>query len=311
MPVKSVMRNFSIISVAVMAILALSIPVSADIIFKEYYEGLPDYGKTSPFTVHDKSIHQELQRKLRGLEAGKDECVVGSVDGAGYNIKSNICDSVKLESIKSTLLKMAPSLNPDHLTAWMIDADGGAGIELLVGHVDIKTLPEYPELRDAYLSLWLLVEKGEFYEDVYAGPFLMGEFHGSRSFGPKRDRKAVFIRYPSCTECEPWIYLTPVDFLAGTEGAAFQFSYSKDHDSFSPTIEYGLPGLGHSIDASLKTRIPKYIDAGPNLMQFFDVEEGDDEWWIFTCDGMKCDYEMFLNDLPSHLKAIWENAEEL
>lgn len=47
--------------------------------------------------------------------------------------------------------------------------------------------------------------------------------------------------------------------------------------------------MGHSIDAKVETRVPTDTGTrGPHLLQYYDVEDGEDEWWSFTCSGAKC-----------------------
>ena len=147
---------------------------------------------------------------------------------------------------------------------------------------------------------------------MYAGPFLAGTLHAIKPFGPSVTNRMVFVRHQSCIECEPWIYVTVIDFSKVPNGAAFEFTYSRDHTAFVQTIEYELPGMGHSIDAEVETRIPPVFDVkGPHLIQHFKLEEGGHEWWVFTCKGLQCDYEMYLDQLPKQYEALWNKAERL
>jgi hypothetical protein len=107
------------------------------------------------------------------------------------------------------------------------------------------------------------------------------------------------------------VYLTAVDFLHPPSGAFFEFTYAKDHKEFSPRIEYVVPGMGHSVDADVETRIPKG-NAGQHLMQHFLLKDGEPEWWIFSCNrDLKCDYELHLGSLSSRYEAAWAEADRL
>src|SRR5207253_5279757 len=50
----------------------------------------------------------------------------------------------------------------------------------------------------------------------------------------------VFVKHYSCLECEPWTYLTILDFSHTSK--AFQFTYAPDHKEYGDTLEYKLPG---------------------------------------------------------------------
>ena len=154
---------------------------------------------------------------------------------------------------------------------------------------------------------------GKTYRAVHVGPFLEGRLHVIKSFGPFRKDKTVFVKFSSCTECEPIVYLLAVNFGASKDGSPFEFTYSEDHKSWSPTIEYELPGMGHTVDADVETRIPPSDGSlGPHLIQKFTMKkDGTTEWWFFTCRGLKCDYKMTTGKLPELYKSHWDKGEKL
>ena len=119
------------------------------------------------------------------------------------------------------------------------------------------------------------------------------------------------MKHASCIECEPTLYLTALDFDAGDDTRAYNFTYNENHEGFNPTIQYDLPGMGHSVDAKVETRILPPSDNGPHLLQFFDMEEGPGEWWSFTCINYRCDYQMQLNKPTDDFIRLWNKAKKL
>ncbi|MGZ6223993.1 MAG: hypothetical protein ACXWMH_00590 [Syntrophales bacterium] len=285
---------------------------------EEAYKSLPNYDKNTPFTNADKAQHAKLKQALADTKPSNKECKAGSVlvwkspgDTSGkdwrVDLSTNICDSKKLLNLKKLIVGLAPTLSIDDMTAWLYDVDGDHENDLIVGYIDVsKDESNYP-----YLSLWRLKLEQNLYKAYYAGPFLNGTFHAIRSFGNKSKSKTVFVKHASCIECEPTIYLTVLDFDTGTDVHAYEFTYNEKHEGFNPTIEYELPGMGHTVDAKVETRILPPSDTGPHLLQFFDMEEGPDEWWAFTCKDYRCDYQLYKNKPPDNFKKLWDKARRL
>lgn len=309
--------RFNFISISSLLVLLIYSSPAYAVFYKEYFKGLPDYETDSPFVVATPAIHKALKEKITGLKISPEDCTISSIKGpygATYAFRSNVCGEAENESIKTLLSKLAPSLEEEHTTFWIDDLNQDGEAEVVVEHLDFNKFDEPKDAGmggDGYRSYWRLQWTGSSFEEIHVGPFLRGALHDIRPFGTETGRKTMFVRHQSCTECCPWIYLTAVDFYAGDSGDVFKFAYSTDRQSFGPTLEYRLPGRGHSIDAEVETRTLTPGSDGPHLIQYFDLEEGQDEWWIFTCKGMKCDYEMFLNELPSKFKKTWESADKL
>ena len=81
-----------------------------------------------------------------------------------------------------------------------------------------------------------------------------------------------------------------------------------------PTIEYALPGHGHTIDAKVETRSLPASAKGPHLLQSFTMEQGEnrpDEWWTFTCKDFRCDYQMYAGQPPADFKKLWDKGRKL
>jgi hypothetical protein len=221
---------------------------------------------------------------------------------------------------------MAPSLDASRLTFRKVDLDGDGEPELLVEYIDLVQSryrkQEQGRLSDEsfmgpegvtipYLSMWLLRFDGTVYRPTHVGPFLVGQVWAQAPFGQRKDRAMLFVRHESCTECHPSVYLSVVDFLREPNGALFEFTYATDHKDFDNTIEYVLPGMGHSVDAKVETRVLPASSEGPHLLQQFLMDDGKVEWWIFRCDDLKCDYEMFLGALPSRYRPSWQAGRKL
>lgn len=288
---------------------------------EEAYNSLPNYDKDTPFTNHDKNQHSKLKQALAKAKPTDKECKAGSVlvwkapmyqgDTSGkdwrVDLPSNICESKELANIKKLVVSLAPTLSIDNMTAWIYDIDGNHEHDLIVGYIDVsKDESKYP-----YLSLWRLKLEQEQYKAYYAGPFLNGTFHAIRPFGNKPKSKTIFVKHASCVECEPTIYLTAIDFDTGTDVRAYDFTYNEKHEGFDPTIEYELPGMGHTVEAKVETRILPPSATGPHLLQFFDMEEGPDEWWAFTCNDYRCDYQLYKNTPPDNFKKLWDMGKRL
>lgn len=287
----------------------------------EPYKGLPDYDKNTPFTNMDRVQHQKLRKTLSNIMPNGKECKAGSVlirkapkyseDTSGedwrFELSTNICNQSKLSGIKKSIVSLAPSLKMENMTAWLTDIDGDKEPDLLVGYIDISE----DEFNYPYLSLWRMkYEKGK-YKAYYAGPFLNGSLHTIQPFGEKRRSKTVFVRHASCIECEPTIYLTALDFEASEDARPYEFTYNEKHEGFRPEIEYELPGMGHTVDAKVETRILPPSIQGPHLLQYFDMKEQPDEWWAFTCLNYRCDYNMYLSKPPDDFKKLWRKAKRL
>lgn len=288
--------------------------------FVELYEGLPDYQINSPFVITDSKQHKNLRAALANTLPGQKQCDIGSllvwkapvsVDDPSKDwrveLSTNVCDRAKHERVRNLIWKLAPSLHQSNMTFWISDLNFDKEPDLIVGYIDISK----DELQYPYLSLWRLKYENGMYNARYAGPFLNGKLHAIDAFGTKSDRKSVFIKYDSCIECEPIIYLTAIDYETPNDAQVYEFSYSEKHDGFSPTIEYELPGMGHTVEATVETRILPPSVNGPHLLQFFNMTEGPDEWWMFTCKKYKCDYQLNKNEPTRSLKELWKKGRPM
>jgi len=111
---------------------------------------------------------------------------------------------------------------------WLTDLDGDEEAEFLVQY-------DLGDVGDRYVAFFAFKWNGTKYDVVAASWFLEGSLHAVRVFGPTETKKA-FVRFLSCTECHPWVYLVACDFLVPPVGAAFEFSYNVDAGD-----SWGLP----------------------------------------------------------------------
>lgn len=288
--------------------------LESNITFFEANRGLPNYDKFSPFIVSATQSYESLERRLSAiLIATTSYCEISRVPVPEFGdapLYSNVCNKAEFESLRELLSTLAPSLDKNRLTFWKTDLDFPGQNGLLVGYIDIS---EDKQFKYPYLSLWYLgIERGGI-RAVYGGTYLVGQVHAIRAFGRDRKRKRVFVKYQSCLECHPWIFQKILDFTSDSKVKYFQFSYASDHKKYADSFEYVLPGMGHSIDADVEVRLPKFGDKNvPHLYQHFAYRnEAKHEWWVYTCKALKCDYEMYEKELPSKYQASWDLAEKL
>jgi hypothetical protein len=291
---------------------------------EDAYNSLPNYDKEPVFTNIDKRQHERLENAIANITPSIKECRAGSVlvwkapkypgDTSGQDwrkdLTTNICDPKKLDSIRKLIGNLAPSLNLSNMTVWLTNLDDANKSDLIVGYIDISK----GDIKYPYLSLWRLKLENGVYRAIYAGPFLDGTLYAIRNFGDNLKHKAVFIKYVSCIECEPWVYLIAIDFDTDKDAHPYEFTYDVNkHEEFDPSIEYELPGMGHSVDAKVETRVLPASLEGPHLLQFYKMEEGEDpnESWAFTCKNYKCDFQLYKGKMPSKFEKLWSKATPL
>ena len=290
--------------------LLVATQLDAEVKYKAYYEGIPDYEKTVPFRPEPLKAHRDLRTVLRGANPSVALCLKGTVPATvvdPHELKTNICDPSAYSAIGKLLKDLAPSLDQTRLAFRKLDLNRDGEPELLVEYVD---LIGDERVKDPYLTLWALRFDGTRYVPTHIGPFLVGALSAELPFGQKATSQMVLVRHQSCTECDPWTYLSVLDFLR-PNGDVFLFNYAANHDGFGHTIEYALPGMGHSVDATVETRAVPPSEVGPHLLQRFELDNGTVEWWIFTCKDLKCDYEMTTSGLPKKYSVAWDKGRRM
>lgn len=288
-------------------------PTSADtsgIVFFEPNRGLPDYARKSPFTGNS-SISQTLMHQLAEVKASPGQCKVGDVDVPELEkapLFSNVCDKAQSDVLRKLVAELAPSLTFATTSVWKAVLTSDEDAEPVITHVDISSDENF---HYPYLSIWRVEIKNSQLNVKFGGSFLAGEIHAIRPFGHEDNANKVFVRHLSCLECEPWVYLSVLDF-SQQSARAVEFTYDSNHKDYDDAIEYGLPGMGHSVDADVETRVLNGGASAPDLMQAFRyTEEKKVEWWIFSCQQGQCDYQMFVGALPEKYRTSWKSADKL
>lgn len=288
-------------------------PAEADtrgIVFFEPNRGLPDYAHKSPFTGNS-SVYETLSRQLNEAKASPAQCKVAEVgipDLGRAPLFSNLCDKEQSDGLRKLVAELAPSLTFATTSVWKAALTPDGEAEPVITHVDVSTDENF---HYPYLSIWRLKIKNRQLNAQFGGSFLAGEIHAIRSFGHEDNVNKVFVKHLSCLECEPWVYLSVLDF-SQQSARAVEFTYDSNHKDYDDTIEYELPGMGHSVDADVETRVPKSGVSGPDLMQVFRyTEETKIEWWMFSCQQGQCDYQMFVGALPQRYREAWASANKL
>jgi len=283
--------------------------------FEPKCSGLPDYKRNSPFTSGNPKYHTALARRLASVTTAPKDCRVGtawSVPQIGDEpLLSNICRPGDFAALRDLVSALAPRLQKGRLSLRKADLNGAGQSGLVVGYVDIR---DDRYTKDPYLSLWWLENTHGRYVAVYGGSYLAGRVWAIQPFGPSSKVKRVFVRHQNCLACHPWIFLTILDFSHCPTARPFQFTYDPAHKKFGDTVEYELPGWGHSVDAETISGVPTAHAANtPHLIQHFRyLHEDKHEWLIFTCKGLICDYEMHNKQrIPAKFRKLWESGETL
>lgn len=271
-----------------------------------------------PYSGREMAADQRLRDVVLRVAEHADNCPNGPIILPARS-DFQVCGTDDIAQLRTALVAMAPVLVPERLTGFVIADMGGDGEGDLIASYQLEECFDPTPAPDGvceisieYLVFSLFQWTGESYQVSHAGNFLFGELHAVTAFGEDERHKSLLIRFDSCFACHSWGFLFAVEFSGDPDGTAFEFTYAVDHGSWRPRIEYRLPGAGHSVEASTDTRIPDPAGSdGPHLMQFFDLEEGADEWWLFRCQDHRCNYELFEDTLPAEYRPLWENALRL
>lgn len=275
----------------------------AEVRYKQYYDGLPDLDKLSPFAGHENAQASQLRVLLLKPTLSLCDQHQQAAQIAGVQ---ELCGSLASD-IHVLLAKMSKGLPSGRFSRlWLTELEPGQD-RTLIAQYDVQ----HSAPPDRYAAFFVFQWRNDRYRVRYANWFLEGSLHAVRPFGPA-NRRIVFIRVLSCTECHPWVYLVALDFLSEPYETSYEFNYTSDNaEGWGPQIEYVLPGMGHSIDAKVETRLPEQSSSGQHLLQYFDVENGEDEWWSFSCQGLRCKPKVFKGQAPDWFTALWNRAERL
>jgi len=297
------------------------IPESSSIV--DVYSGLPPYGQLFSLIQAPRTRQQELTDAIRHASISREGCatVAPLKDYEYSDLHGNICNEADRATLTSLLTQATPFLDPTRLAFYKDDLDGDGAPDLLVGYVAIsRTFP------DPFFAFYFISFKHEQLVIRLNGPYLNGRWHAFAPFGPAPKGKTVFVRYQSCTSCHFGLYLETVNFQMSETGAPFLFGAyrsdkqkQKDIRSFRSSIEYTLPGRGHSVDAEVETKIiNRSHPRNPSIIQKFTIlkeEElkptGEVEWWLFSCQELQCPSNPILGKLPVAYAKLWKQGQKL
>jgi hypothetical protein len=278
--------------------------VAGAVHFKELYVGLPDLS-AQPVLA---DLGREKSARLRVLAAearSEQACEPPTVaDGVVA-----ICGD-RADEASAILRSQVPTSRAGRLShLWSLRSKTHR-VDTIVAEYDV----EIGEVRDRYTAFFVLRWQDSCYRVSFTDWFLEGSLQAVRTFGPSR-RRNLFVRFSSCTECCAWTYVAAVDLDGppGTRPARYRFSYaSGTPGTFQPELEYVLPGRGHSIEAKVETRLPpRPAPNGIHVLQYFDLEDGADEWWAFRCKGWDCHPEVHVGEPPADFATAWKSASPL
>lgn len=269
---------------------------TSNVTFKEYYEGLPNYAQHTPFVI---PIPSEIEQSLLSIPKNNKDCAGASVKGWKALYTSNVCDGRMNRQLRDIIHKSAPELDPSKMTLITHDFNRDNIPELVLEYLILKEF-------DPYTAIWMISRDPDArYTSKYIGTYLVGRVYKMFPFGTEQAWDALFIRHESCTECCSTSYL---DVANSANARHYQFSYDENK-TWGNSMEFYLPGEGHTIDADVEIRIPSTMQQiAPHLMQYYRVKDGKDEWWVFNCHEYKCWSETYKRKLPGKYQEAWANA---
>ena len=273
-----------------------------------------DYQSRPPFSLGDEKLQRELRDALRRTTAAGKKCPrVVKMPGhdRDYDQETNVCDPKAFKGLVDVVSRLAPSLNKEALTVWLVGPGGAAGKELVIGQLDNPGNSISPEA-----SFWLLRPGHDRYDAIYAGRFLAGRFLGERLFGTRAAQRAAFISYQNCTECEPTVLAAALDFDAADGPKRFTFSFGSNHMiNFDDGFEYALSGVEGDPETAIEIRTLPPSEEGPHLLEWLHTTGGgqpkSDEWRAYTCAGYRCDFQMHKGEPPAPFKQLWAKAKAI
>ena len=270
-----------------------TIKIDKGVSVKNYYhDGLPPYGNFL------KSWSSKEIKKLRVLfndsKPENDLCVFQGRK-RGLQPNGNVCDKSLHKKFSNFFVTKIPWFENGQLAYIKKNINTIPTLFVMVSTGD-----EYDNYTVIYQISFLDEDKGAFY--MY-GPYLEGNISAIKTIN---DKDALFIKYQSCTECHPWVYMAMIlfDLAKKNSGIPVHFKYSS-YDP-APRLEYALPGLGHSVNGTAETRVSK---VGPfSIIQKFNIYKGDIEWWGFKCSNILCSSKLVKGDIPLEFVDGWKTG---
>lgn len=277
-------------------------------------EELPKLEKNIPFTITNEAF-EGLVETINKAESGSIRG--GSNHDEKFRLSSNFKKN-DLEKIRSYFARKLKLDTRYEYSFWKIKRSTDGPNDLIVGAVFLRTIGTDAAgevFSDPYSYFWYLKQERDSYTVLSIDHVLKGDIVStSRMQG--RKNTAFYIRSQSCTECHPWIYLAAFALEESRpELMQWKFSYSNEKKKmdYVSELEYELPGLGHSVEAKVETRvIEQSFGTEPRIVQrFYEMDDGGEEWWDFKCVADKCDSVVRKGELPGYLRAAWESGKKL
>jgi hypothetical protein len=262
---------------------------------KNYYDdSLPPYG-TFLKNWSRKSINN--LRTLFYNSLAEDNLCKFYGEKKAFSVSGNICNKSQHKKFNKFFITQIPWLKNAQFAYLKKNINKIPTLFIIV-----STGNEYDNYVGIYQVSFLNEDREKFY---FYGPYLNGSFQAIKKLD---DSDAMFIRYQSCTECHPWIYMGIIRFDQANQnsGTPIHFKYTNSPVS---RLEHKLPGYGHSMEGTVETRIPK---VGPfSIIQNFILENNQVEWWGFNCSQILCSSKLVKGDLPLEFTDGWETGYKL
>tara|TARA_B100001245_G_scaffold222153_1_gene194052 strand:+ start:488 stop:1648 length:1161 start_codon:yes stop_codon:yes gene_type:complete len=271
-----------------------------------YHNELPDYGKlmNKKWTTSEKKEFLNIFKNLKFTES--NPCDI-SLKGTHVSLKDNQCNQSESDSLGSFIKAKAPWIDISHLAYSKKRINGRPTLFVFMSSIDKEDHP--------YMVIYQFTFPLDDIFIQFYGPFLNGDYHGINKVN---GNDTLFIKYESCMECHPWVYLQAIQFFSELPasislkniGVPLHFNYSFGEPSWSPRMEYELPGMGHSVEGSVETRIAR---TGPfSIIQKFTLSDGPKtEWWGFNCASFRCKTNLRKGDLPKDWIKGWRTGESM
>ena len=264
-----------------------------------FHNDLPAYGKliNEEWVISEKQEFLNIFKNLKFTE--RKPCNI-SLTSKELNTNGDNCDLPTADKLGLFIKTKATWIDISHLSYSKNIINKIPTLFVFISSIDKEDHP-YMVIYQFNFPLDNVVT--QFY-----GPFLNGVYH---RINKVNDNDTLFIKYDSCMECHPWVYLQAIQFSAEKNiGVPLHFNYQLGEPYWSPRMEYELPGMGHSVGGTVETRVTR---TGPfSIIQKFSLYKDDKiEWWGFDCKSFRCKTDIRKNDLPKDWGNGWKTGKKI
>jgi hypothetical protein len=264
-----------------------------------YHNGLPAYGKllNEKWTFEEKKQFLDIFSGLKFTESAPCDIYLNDKH---VSLKGNKCNQPAADHLGLFIKTKVPWFEKSPLAYFKKRINEIPTLFIFTSSIDVE--------GDEYMALYQFTILRDDIAIQFYGPFLNGNYHAVTKIN---DKDTLFIKYQSCTECHPWVFMRAMQFNSQKNiGVPVHFNYSLGEPSWSPRMEYELPGRGHSVGALVETRV---TSAGPfSIIQKFSLTKGNKiEWWGFKCTTFRCKTDIRKGDLPKDWVKGWETGKNL